>query len=78
MKIRTLENYEYYKIHVIDDGPGFVPDRQQDDGMSHMGIKNVRERLHRVCGGDLFIFSKPGKGTDAMILVPKNNSTMFQ
>ena len=78
VKIRTLENYEYYKIHVIDDGPGSVPDRQQDDGMSHMGIKNVRERLHRVCGGDLFIFSKPGKGTDAMILVPKNNSTMFQ
>ena len=71
--IRTIENEEQYRIHVIDDGPGFVPDKELDDGKSHMGIKNVRDRLHRVCGGELIINSKPGKGTDAMIIVPKRN-----
>lgn len=71
--IRTIENDEQYRIHVIDDGPGFVPDKELDDGKSHMGIKNVRDRLHRVCGGELIINSKPGKGTDAMIIVPKRN-----
>ena len=69
--IRTIESDEQYRIHVIDDGPGFVPDKELDDGKSHMGIKNVRDRLHRVCGGELIINSRPGKGTDAMIIVPK-------
>lgn len=69
--VRTMENEQFYIIHVIDDGPGFVPDKQLDDGMSHMGIKNVRERLQRVCGGELSIDSRPGKGTDVMILLPK-------
>jgi len=55
-----------------------VPDKKLDDGVSHLGIKNVRDRLQRVCGGQLVIDSGPGKGTDAMILVPKNDSTLFQ
>ena len=76
--IRTLEDQENYIIHVIDDGRGFVPDKKLDDGVSHLGIKNVRDRLQRVCGGQLVIDSGPGKGTDAMILVPKNDSTLSQ
>ena len=63
--IRTEEFPDHYEVHVIDDGPGFVPDQLPEDGMSHMGLKNVRGRLERICGGELNIQSEPGKGTDA-------------
>lgn len=69
--IRTREYPDYYKIHVIDDGPGFVVNTLPDDGMSHLGIKNVNDRLRRVCGGELIIDSRLGKGTDAVIIIPK-------
>lgn len=73
--IRTIRTEGYYKIHVIDDGPGFVPDKEPEDGLSHTGIKNVRERLRRVCGGELIIESGQGKGTDAVILIPRDENT---
>ena len=69
--IRTEEFPDHYEVHVIDDGPGFVPDQLPEDGMSHMGLKNVRGRLERICGGELNIQSEPGKGTDAAIVLPK-------
>lgn len=69
--IRTEEYPGRYEVHVIDDGPGFVPGQLPDDSMSHTGIRNVRERLGRICGGELHITSEPGKGTDAMIVLPR-------
>ena len=53
--IRTEEFPDHYEVHVIDDGPGFVPDQLPEGGMSHMGLKNVRGRLERICGGELNI-----------------------
>ena len=55
----------------IADGPGFVPDQLPDDGMSHTGIINVRQRLERICGGELRVLSGPDQGTDAAIILPK-------
>jgi sensor histidine kinase YesM len=72
--IRTMESPDNYKIHVIDDGPGFMVDQIPDDGMSHMGINNVNDRLKRVCGGELVIDSVLGRGTDAVITIPKKLS----
>ena len=69
--IRSQEFPDRYEIHVIDDGPGFVPDQLPEDGMSHMGIKNVRQRLGRISGGELRVISEPGRGTDAAIILPK-------
>ena len=69
--IRTQEFPDRYEVHVIDDGPGFVPDQLPDDGMSHTGIKNVRERLRRICDGELKLESEADKGTDAAIILPK-------
>ena len=68
--IRTQEFPDRYEVHVIDDGPGFIPDQLPDDGMSHTGIRNVRERLGRICGGELKVVSEEGKGTDAAIILP--------
>ena len=37
----------------------------------HAGIEKVRNRLSAMCQGTLFIQSKPGHGTTAIILIPK-------
>jgi len=56
---------------VEDDGPGFVPDELPGDReRSHIGIKNVRDRIESVAGGELKIDSEKGKGTKATIILP--------
>ena len=69
--VRTTEYADRFEVDVIDDGPGFVPDSLPDDGRSHMGLRNVRERLQRICGGRLNVESAPGKGTRATMILPK-------
>ncbi len=62
---------DHYEVVIADDGPGFDPSELPDDGKPHVGIANVRERLANVCGGRLDIRSKPGEGTTATIILPK-------
>ena len=69
--ISTEEFADRYEVTVSDDGPGFDPNQAIQDGHSHIGIANVRERLHRVAGADLRIDSAPGAGTRAVIVIPK-------
>ena len=72
VSIRSREADDHFEITVSDNGPGFrVEDVQGDTGRSHTGIRNVRERLRGVCGGELEIRSEPGKGTTAIITIPK-------
>ena len=69
--IRATEYPDRFEVDVIDDGPGFVPGALPDDGMSHTGLQNVRERLQRSCGGQLLIDSKIGEGTKVTMVLPK-------
>lgn len=69
--IRTEETPDSYRISVIDDGVGFDPEVAPEDGRSHIGIRNVRARLHDMCGGRLAIKSRIGEGTTATIEIPK-------
>ncbi|MBO5868744.1 MAG: hypothetical protein J6Q54_07550, partial [Oscillospiraceae bacterium] len=69
----TVTSYEtdsHYCVCVADDGVGFDVDAAQDP-RKHIGIRNVRERLQVMCGGSLTIESEPGKGTTALIQIPK-------
>lgn len=71
VRISTAKYTDHIELNVTDDGPGFDPDIQDDDKTrSHIGISNVRERLDRICGGELIIESKPGEGTSATIRLP--------
>ena len=69
--VATREDPEAYAVTVTDDGPGFDPGQPPEDGKLHVGIANVRERLHSVCGGVLRIKTAPGQGTEVTILLPK-------
>lgn len=71
IRISTAKYKNHIELNVADDGPGFDPDAMVDDKTrSHIGIRNVRERLNRICGGELIIKSAPGEGTSASIRLP--------
>ena len=69
--ISTKEKDDCYEIRVSDNGVGFNPDEQKNDGRSHVGIANVRSRLKIMCNGTLEIKSEIGKGTETIINIPK-------
>ncbi len=70
VSVSVEEKEDYYELRVMDDGVGFDPENVFEDGL-HIGIRNVRERLQRICGGTLTIHSAVGKGTTAEICLPK-------
>ena len=41
------------------------------DGKKHVGLQNIRGRLNAMVNGDLLLESKPGVGTKAVIMIPK-------
>ena len=59
---------------VEDDGPGFSNSIETNKEGLHIGIKNVRERLERMCNGTLEIISEEGKGTCVRIRIEKEFS----
>lgn len=69
--ISATEYPDRCEVVIEDDGPGFDPTEPQEDGKLHVGIANVRQRLQRMCGGELRIDSAPGEGTRAIIILPK-------
>ena len=60
-----------YTVEVRDNGVGFSPDELPKDGRLHVGLENVRERLHARCGGRLTVQSEKGVGTCVTIEIPK-------
>ena len=72
--IATHEEPDHYEIRVSDNGIGFDPDTQPIDGRSHIGISNVRSRLDIMYRGTLEIISARGKGTRAIIKIPKGGT----
>ncbi|MDD3369352.1 MAG: histidine kinase [Lachnospiraceae bacterium] len=70
INITTRRHNNAYEVIVEDDGVGFDPLEIQQDGRSHIGIENVRQRLEVMCNGSLEIRSEVGKGTTAVIRIP--------
>ena len=68
----SSENYgDRIEVVVSDNGRGFDPEEKIEDGHIHIGLENVRYRLKAVAGGKLLIRSEKGKGTEAVIVLPK-------
>ena len=71
--IAAYETDTHYCVKVTDDGVGFDTTLPQD-GKKHIGIRNVRERLQMMCGGTLTVESEVGRGTVALIRIPKEGN----
>lgn len=70
--ISTRETETVYQVIISDDGVGFDPEApREDDGRTHIGMENVRNRLKDMCGGTVDIESTVGAGTTATITLPK-------
>lgn len=72
VRISSAETEHAYTVTVTDDGVGYDVMVPKQDGRTHIGITNVRNRLETMCGGSLTIKSDPGRGTVAVITIPKD------
>ena len=68
--IHAYETPTHFCISVKDDGVGFDTAAPIDE-KAHVGIRNIRGRLHAMVGGTLVLESTPNVGTEAMIMIPK-------
>ena len=74
--IASREHQDCWEIAVVDDGIGFNPEMPlTNDGQTHVGLSNVRERLRLVSNGSLYIKSEFGRGSMVSVTIPKGNYT---
>lgn len=69
--IAAREQSDCYEVVVTDDGCGTGNFDGDSDGERHLGIKNVRYRVEKMCSGSLLIDAVPGRGTTVVITLPK-------
>lgn len=70
VKIHSYETPTHFCVEVTDDGVGFDTDAPVDE-KKHVGLRNIRGRLKAMVNGALVMESKPGVGTKAIIMIPK-------
>ena len=70
--ISTFCEGNEHHIVIRDNGVGFDTEREYTSDGTHIGIKNVRERLEVMCGGNMEIDSIPGEGTTIVLRIPTN------
>lgn len=73
LTVSTVEKHDCYEIIVTDTGKGFDVQGYSYE-KNHIGINNVRQRLKNTCGGTLNITSENGKGTTAVVMIPKKEN----
>jgi two-component system sensor histidine kinase DegS len=63
------------KIVIVDDGQGFMPDREKNGKAGSLGMTSMRERAESL-GGTFHVNSQPGSGTaiTAVIPIPRERS----
>ena len=70
VQVSTRREARAHVITVRDNGRGFDPAKLENLDGSHLGIRNVRERVESMCGGTLQIDSAEGEGTVVTIRLP--------
>ena len=68
--VSTVREAGLHRITVQDNGVGFDPGKEKSMEESHIGIRNVRERVEQMCGGKMILQSKIGEGTSVALLIP--------
>ena len=70
VRVSTQMKEKYHEIVISDNGKGFDTKQQSDSETGHIGIKNVEERLQKMCHGTVSVESKPGEGTTVTLHIP--------
>ena len=74
VSVTTDTDRNYHYIIIRDNGKGFDAEAALNADSSHIGIRNVRERVEKMCGGDLTIDSEIGVGSTLTIRIPVTKS----
>ena len=75
VSIKTRELEDRYLVIISDNGLGFITDDGNGTG-NHIGIDNIRGRLHDMCHGALDVTSNPGQGTVATVSIFKGKNEL--
>ncbi|MBR3545070.1 MAG: histidine kinase, partial [Oscillospiraceae bacterium] len=60
-----------HEVVIADNGVGFdVAAAAQNEG-THIGLKNVQERIETMCGGSVTVDSRLGEGTTVTLFIPE-------
>ncbi|MBQ1820132.1 MAG: histidine kinase [Clostridia bacterium] len=59
-----------HEIVISDNGKGFDTSLLKTADGTHIGVRNVRERIEKMCGGTLTVESAVGEGTTVTIRIP--------
>ncbi len=70
VKVAISDVKGYHKIEITDNGVGFDTEKLNLTYGDHIGIRNVRERIEKMCGGSLDIKSVIGEGTTVTLSIP--------
>ena len=70
MRVLTRNGEKVHEVIVSDNGTGFDVSKINSTDGSHIGIRNVKERIERMCGGTLSIESVMGEGTTVKVTIP--------
>lgn len=73
VRISTLAKDNNIIVKIEDNGKGFDVDSVEFDGINHVGIKNVANRLKRILNGKIKVESEVGYGTTVTFYIPKEN-----
>lgn len=69
--IQTRKENSEYVVVIQDDGRGFDPEKAATEpSEEHIGIRNVQERLAKMCGGSLTFHTEINRGTIVRITIP--------
>ena len=67
--IRTRFSEGFSEITVENDGEDFTPPLEEKEG--GIGLDSTRERLKRMCAGELTVSKRKGGGTIVIIRIPE-------
>ena len=76
IKISTEKKGKDHIIIISDNGIGFEMGKALNDGRTHVGIQNVKERLKTIVDAELEITSFIGIGTVVKIIIPGKKKYM--
>lgn len=76
IKISTEKRGKDHIITISDNGIGFEMGKALNDGRTHVGIQNVKERLKTIVDAEFEITSFIGIGTVVKIIIPEKRKNM--
>ena len=62
-------------VIVEDNGKGFVVEEVLQADETHIGLRNVKERIEKMCHGTFLIDSKPNQGTVITMRIPDSENS---